>query len=473
MKKILMRVSVSPLEYHTPIEVISNNYIGSNNGNLLFQYSVLRSIMTEDAQVDFITDYDLKNEVYLAEEVNEKYDLLVLPLANAFREDFIKTLNRWTRFIRKLTISCVVVGVGLQDGVHMRFREGFPFDEKVKSFLREVLDHSATVGLRGEVTAEYVKQLGFTQGDVIGCPSMYLWGEDLPVREKKPLSMQSKVGITGGAGNPINVKKFFLRVREEFPDYYYLPQLLDDLKVMYAGVPFRQSHEGAQVLYPNTLLHKDMQNGRAKFLLNIHSMLEFGKGLDFNVGTRIHGGIMSMIMGVPNIYIPIDSRVLELVQYHNLPYVDVHKINEKTNITEIYEKTDFSQIRNGHVGRFRHYLDFLEMNGVDHVYDENYAGRTVLDECMEKAKHYPPMESLMVVSPQEMIERLTLFHRYTSEKIIEHDKKLYGRLAELKERIEMLKLEKKAEKEKLRWYRESSALKIGTTRMIQSLKKNQ
>lgn len=469
MKRILMRVCVSPLEYHTPMEVISNNYIGSNNGNLLFQYSVLRSIMTENAQVDFITDYELKNKVYLPEEVNEKYDMLVLPLANAFREDFMKSLNRWTSFISELTIPCAVVGIGLQDSVNVRFREGFSFDEDVKAFLKEVLARSATIGLRGEVTAEYVKQLGFSQGDVIGCPSMYLWGEDVPVREKRPLSRKSKVGITGGAGNPVNIKKFLLRVRKEFPDYYYLPQQLDDLKLMYAGVPFRQSHEAAQVLYPNTLADQDMQNGKAKFLLNIYSMLEFSKGLDFNVGTRIHGGITSMIMGVPNIYIPIDSRVLELVQYHHLPYVDVHKINEKTDIADIYEKTDFSQVKNGHAGRFRHYLDFLEKNGLEHVYGPGYTGRTILDERMEKAKHYPPVESLMVVSPQEMMERLTLFHRYMYEKKMEQD----DRIAELKEKAGQLKEEKKAEKEKLRWYRESSILKIGASRALQTLKKKQ
>lgn len=49
----------------------------------------------------------------------------------------------------------------------------FPFDEDVKEFIKAVLDRSAKVGIRGEITASYLKRLGFREEidfTVMGCP---------------------------------------------------------------------------------------------------------------------------------------------------------------------------------------------------------------------------------------------------------------------------------------------------------------
>lgn len=457
MKRILMRVCVSPLEYHTPIEVIANNYIGYNSGNLLYQQSVLRSVMTADTDVDFITDYDLRGKVYLPEEVNERYDAVVLPFANAFREDFIRTLRYWTRFIRRLTIPCVVVGIGIQDTITPKFEKGFSFDEDVRKFLEAVLDHSPKIGVRGSVTEAYVKQLGFSQVDVIGCPSLYLFGEDLPVREKKELTREAVLGITGSVGNPVNLKKFFGRMRDTFPKYYYMPQLLDDLKLMYAGVPYPQEHEKAKQLFAGTLDHRDMQNGSARFFTNIRSMLEFTRGLDFNIGSRIHGGVSSLVTGVPNIFFPTDARVMELVEYHNLPHLRAAKVNDKTDIFELYAKTDFVQVRVGHKERFRHYLDFLENSGLEHVYGGDYNGSAPLDEKMAKTDYCPPVEALLAVPDSEKAQRLTEYYRMISAKKVEQ--------------LERIQEEQDKQTEKLQWYRDSSVLKIGVSRAIQRFTK--
>src|SRR5699024_2597558 len=125
-------------------------------GNLVYQYSIIRTLMTEDTTIT--PDYYKRNP-NRAEEINEKYDCYIIPLADAFREDFIPILRDYTKLIKKLTIPVVVIGVGLRAPFEPKLNEGFPFDEDVKQFVKAVLEKSSMLGLRGEITSEYLSKL--------------------------------------------------------------------------------------------------------------------------------------------------------------------------------------------------------------------------------------------------------------------------------------------------------------------------
>ena len=58
--------------------------------------------------------------------------------------------------------------------------------ETVQRFVRAVLDHSATIGVRGEFTREYLATLGFGDEhvDVVGCTSLYRDGADLQITKR-------------------------------------------------------------------------------------------------------------------------------------------------------------------------------------------------------------------------------------------------------------------------------------------------
>ena len=60
-----------------------------------------------------------------------------------------------------------------------------------------VLDRSPSIGVRGEATLGVPEGLGFRDVDVIGCPSMFMWGDALRVERKVPaLDARSRVAIT-------------------------------------------------------------------------------------------------------------------------------------------------------------------------------------------------------------------------------------------------------------------------------------
>mgnify|MGYP002625442253 CR=1 FL=1 len=108
-------------------------------------------------------------------------------MANAFRTTFIDELKKITELVLKLKIPTIVIGVGLKGGKIGIERLSFDFDEAVKKFCNAVLNKSQLIGIRGEFTAEYMKALGYKENvdfQVIGCPSMYFYGEDLPAPKK-------------------------------------------------------------------------------------------------------------------------------------------------------------------------------------------------------------------------------------------------------------------------------------------------
>ena len=141
--------------------MILKNMIGGNVGNLIYAYSIYRNLTTED--VEIIPDRYRINEKD-ASEINKKYDAYIIPLADAFRESFVESLKKYTKLIEKLTIPVIVIGVGVKAPMNKRIENGFPFDNVVKEFVKAVLKRSNMIGVRGQITADYLSYLGFTEG---------------------------------------------------------------------------------------------------------------------------------------------------------------------------------------------------------------------------------------------------------------------------------------------------------------------
>lgn len=471
-KRILLRASTSPFEVNTPKDVTFKRIIGNNTGNLLFAYSMTRTLYTDDTEVDFLADKTVIHDKITAEYINENYDYLVLPMANSFRTSFINSMDKWSALIEKLTIPCVVTGIGIQMAYEPDITSPHKYDEPSKRFIKAVLNHSASVGVRGEITQKYLNHLGFNDIDVTGCPSIEMFGAGLPVRERKPLTSESAVCVTGSVSNPVNFKKFMIRNREVLPNYYFMPQFVDDLKLMYYGVPLPVT-EDSQTLYPHLIDDEVFVNDRARFFIDFQSILEFNKNIDFNYGTRIHGAVGSILAGVPTLLFPTDARIRELADYHNIPSIPASTVDDNTDIFELYEKTDFAQVNNGHEQRFWHFVDFLDNNGLPHIYKDKNNIHSPFDEKIKNIEFAGPLHSLYACSDSERVERLLI-----GQKLLFNDYNgVVDELAKLKnlnsKQTKQLKSdEKKIAKleKKLDWYDKSSAVHIAGSRLKKKLK---
>lgn len=404
MRNILIRSGISPLDSFDAAYMIDKNSIGSNVGNLIYAYSVYRTLLTEDTNIVpdyYSTDYSTKR----AQEINENYDCYIIPLADAFRPTFIPLLRNYTKLIKKLTIPVVVIGVGLRAPFEPKLNEGFPFDEDVKAFVSAVLEKSNMIGLRGEITSKYLTRLGFREGvdhTVIGCPSMYTFGRDLNIR-KTNITKDSLICVNSSMSSPKNVLDFITRGMEDYPNYYFIPQWLREMVLVYAGAP---AIPGNAENYPAKMSSPAYMNNRVRYFLNAPTWIDFIAKADLSFGARLHGNVTATIAGTPSIIIPKDARMRELAEYHNLTSVWWDDINENTKLEELIDLVDFDAPSKVQARNFDNFIDFLNKNKLDHIYvDDNYPTEIPLDKKMESVVKLDPISPVSGCTMEEMVAR--------------------------------------------------------------------
>ena len=371
MKRIYIRAGISPLD-SVPIETaIERNMIKSNSGNLIYQYSVFRALMGEDTTFDARDFVDVCSQPGGVERVNETCDCAVLTLANAFRKDY--PIGKLADMVKQLKIPCVVVGCGVQAANLAEIRDGLPFDGETRRFISAVLDKSAIVGLRGELTAEYLKGLGFVPErhfTVIGCPSFFLHGPNLPEPRLAPIDSNTRVSINTRPTQRPEMHALLARAERQFPNYHLVFQRIKELRMIAVGIPHRvpgpdRDHTG---YYPFNQLHPDVRSGRVIGFTEARTWMDYMKDIDYSFGSRIHGNIAAVLSGVPAFVFTSDTRTEELCRFGNIPYMPFEALKGDVDIRAILEGADFRGVLRGHRQRFEHYVDFLNRNGLEHIW---------------------------------------------------------------------------------------------------------
>ncbi len=415
MKRILVRAGMSPLQNYLPNEAIIHNLIGNNIGNLLFQSGVCKALLCQDTVIDTMNTARPYSQEDIR-QINEEYDCLVFPFANAFRRSFIDQLNAVTSLVKQVRCPCVVVGVGMQEPLEGRL-SSTKLDTAVADFMKAILQKSSMVGVRGEYTAQYLTKLGFrAERDftVIGCPSMYLYGKKLPELRIEDLTPYSRVSMNSKISLPQKFHDFMYRCSRELPDHQYVPQVVEELRQMYMGKKYPAGFaKRIPKHFPVDFTHPAYQSGVGISFVNLPSWLKYLKDKDFSVGSRIHGNIAAILAGTPCYIIASDKRIIELADYHEIPYLTIQELKKDTSIFDLYDKADFSRIRKGHRKRFMHYLDFLQTNNLSTIFDEkgNCPGTAPFDQLLKKIRFAPPVRAFSNLSPQEQLKRLRGIYR--------------------------------------------------------------
>lgn len=416
MKKILIRSGISPTDVFDAPYVIDKNSIGGNVGNLIYAYGVYRTLLTEDTVIE--ADYysrDFRN----ADEINENYDCYIIPLADAFRKDFVNQLKDYTKLIKNLKIPVVVIGVGLRAPFEPQLNEGFSFDEDVKNFVDAVLEKSNMIGVRGQITADYLTKLGYKaekDHTVIGCPSMYTFGRNLNIKDLN-INENSRVCINSSRLSPDNVLDFIDRSKQEFSNYYFIPQWMKELELTYSGISELKDVSN----YPSNRESEIYKNNRVRFFLNAPSWLKFMAESDFSFGARLHGNVTATIAGTPSLIIPKDARMRELADYHKLTSVWWNDIDEQTHIQTLIEQSDFNSPETVQQENFDHFIDFLNKNNLDHIYKEDLdIENAPLDNVIQEQQldMVAPVESITSCNVNEALHRWDNYYKVKSNKLI-------------------------------------------------------
>jgi len=403
MTKILIRSGMLPFETYDEFDLLDRDRFGSNNGNLIYQYSVIRTLMREDVKV--VSD-EYSTNPNNAKKINENYNAYIIPLADAFRESFIPNLRKYTKLIKKLNIPVIVIGVGLKAPYNYDVKKGFNFDEDVIDFMKAVLEKSNKVGLRGQLTADYLESLGFQPEKdftVIGCPSMYTFGRNIKLKEVS-LNRDSLISVNASNIVTDNVMEFLIGISNKYNNYYFIPQSYRELLLNYFG--FDRINNVVEN-FPKDIASKFYKEGRVKYFLNAPTWFDYMKETNLSIGTRLHGNIVATINGTPSITIVQDARMRELSEYHALPSITPLDLKEYKNLENIIKNIDFTLVEKVHPKRFDHYLEFLEDNNLKHIYIGNKNRIDApLDDLVQKITFDEPINTITTISEREREIRL-------------------------------------------------------------------
>ena len=365
MQQILLRSRKGPFDVVSAEATLQRNMIAANAGNLIFSvaaHGILDTAGTTITSDRFVID---PND---ADRINERYDAYVIPLANAFRVTYESNLIRLTQLIRRLRIPVVILGVGVQSNLRFEMMRLRPIQSSVKAFASAVLDRSPSIGVRGEVTLDYLNGLGFRDVEVIGCPSLFMHGPDLAIQKRV-------TALDRDARLAINVSPYVeamapivTRHVERYPNLTYIPQDLDTLELLLWGPGGAHDAIAPTDPRPIHLAHPLFRDDKVRFFVDPTPWFQFLSGVEFSFGTRIHGNIAALIAGTPAVVLAHDSRTLELARYFEIPYRLMPEVAPDTDASDLYAEADYGPFNRGHAARFAVFAAFLERHGLDHVF---------------------------------------------------------------------------------------------------------
>ena len=417
LRKLLFWGRMTPLETFPLGEILMKNRINSNSGNLLFYSGVARALMTGDVALKHFFREDVERLIQNMDAVNADCDGVVIPLANAFRPEYIPILRQLTRFVRATKLPCWVIGVGMQARSEDELRGGFPYDGDVRDFVSAVLEKSALLGVRGEYTAAYLQSLGFVSEkhfSVIGCPSAYLHGDVLPqLRLREPEELR-RAAVNAAPGLPEAANALIRRSMATFEEVCFIPQRQRELWLLRYGYECSaRSRTNAPDYYPLTRRHPLYRSGSMAGFVSARSWMNFLEGhADFAFGSRIHGNLAALLAGVPALLISCDLRTRELARYHGLPFVEGDALRGDEDIRALYAAADYGEIGRRHPENFRRFVAFLEANGIENIYSggETARGDAPFDRALMELPESPALRPGMDVP---LGERLRSAEMYT------------------------------------------------------------
>ncbi len=429
MKRILIRAGATPFDNLSAEDILlssynivdyGNNAIGNNNGNMLYAYSVMRTIMKDDSHVLDADHYRYENIIVSDEEidyVNNTYDMYIIPLANAFRYKFRNSLQNLTNFIERIRIPVVVIGIGV--GNMQEFERN---TDAITAFVKAVLDKSALIGLRGNRTLKALTSLGFREDKevtAIGCPSAYTFGPTIKVREPK-LTRFGKIVFNDNIRAKGQVHDFLFRSMAGRRNAWYMPQMIEELKELYLGAATTPA-ENAIPTYPSSIDHPYFRRGKSKFFTNIPSWMDFVSDADFSIGARMHGNVIPILAGTPSLFFMVDSRMRDMLEYHHYPYIKQKYIYDDTRLEVLVEKKfNYTKFYEYQQRNFDHYLDFLRINGVPSIYDDGASpkrGEAPFDKKIKTIDFHPGVAPINSCTRKEMTARWNSYYPKETELI--------------------------------------------------------
>jgi transcriptional regulator len=135
---------------------------------------------------------------------------------------------------------------------------------------------------------------------------------------------------------------------------FYLPTLITTLK---------QLHGMTEI--SDRVFKKHLKNNM-KVFFDIESWMNFISEFDIVIGTRFHGTLIGLLNNIPSILFTHDSRTREMAEVLSIPFIDVRNA-ENLDLKRLYEEADLVSLEVKYQYMYKHYIEFLNENKLEHI----------------------------------------------------------------------------------------------------------
>jgi len=363
--RILLRSPKRPFDVLGLDAMLARNIHAYNTGNSVFLHAAYRLLATPRAR---ITPDEMHTRSADAERINEEHDVYVLAFANAFRPQYAKRLERWSKLIERLRIPVVILSIGAQSDLDYDLGALAPINGAVRRFVAAVLERGPSIGVRGEFTERYLRHLGFSDVEVIGCPSVFMNGPEMRVEKRvEHLGPASRLAFNT-APSQASVGPLLTSLAARYPNLTYVAQDRAALELLALGRVERRTAP-PPAGFPGGTSHPLVRTNRLRVFPDPWPWIEFLRGVDFVFGSRAHGNLVSLVAGTPCFMLPHDSRTLELARWFEIPHRPLRDVGADLDPAELYASADYDGLNRGHAARWEAFAGYLRRHGLENVFE--------------------------------------------------------------------------------------------------------
>lgn len=360
--------------FQEPAPAGIKNIIGysDNIGNLVFLESIARETGAES-----INTYDF---IRNPKHYEENYDMIILSLANMISSSY-KLSEEFISSLEKIKTPICIFSIGIQAN-KMEDLATFNLNKDILRILNLSKRSGTTIGLRGEITENYLKKFEINNTQVIGCPSLF-YQKTIPIKNsnepekilvsgsfngnwRDSLFNLYKFGYENSAYNLIQSESRILFDKYKISEEELRSWSIDEKRIEYL------LNKGYDYSY---YCHKDIDVkslsewfiNKSVYYNNFDEWIESMSNVEMHVGVRFHGSVMSTLAGVPTMLLTGDLRVKEFVDFHKLPNMDLFEFNQNLTKKDIYDLIDYSDYKKNYDELKLNYINFLKKNGIDFI----------------------------------------------------------------------------------------------------------
>lgn len=349
-------IGLSPLSRVVPTNMLQfRKTYTENTGNSLFKFAA-------ESLVSYKKNYRVSTD---PKKINSESNGIILPLSNHIRSHL--DLSKLGLNINEIDVPVIILGIGAQ--FKLTKNQEKEMNPGTVDWFKSVTKKSthANISVRGKETQALLKKYGFaSSSEVLGCPSLLInenirLGEKINMKIEKMVRNPSFLNIGIAAGNPMHkhlsmIEKSFIQWVDQYNAKYIVqsPDLLISLSSHFYGDIDRNKMDMLQQQWFSSLTFDEIKSWFSKNSRVYTSLPQWFfdiSGLDFVVGTRVHGVQAAIQSGTPGVCLYIDSRTKELCEVMKIPHAPADnykngiKIDDVIDLLKTWDYKEFDENR--------------------------------------------------------------------------------------------------------------------------------